>query len=116
MNKITNLTQHPASAEQKKVGVTDLVDTIGLKKALNFVGLPSEQDILNRAYEITLLALDSGHDAAMIGGALWLMAPLAEMLRENGIDPLFAFSVRESSEKDGVKTSVFRHVGFVPAV
>jgi len=57
----------------------------------------------------------------MIGGALWLMAPLATELRARNIEPLFAFSQRESVELvaengDVVKTNVFRHVGFVPAI
>ena len=58
---------------------------------------------------------------AMIGGALWLMAPLAAALREQGIEAVFAFSVRETEEQkqaDGSvrKVAVFRHAGFVPAV
>lgn len=49
------------------------------------------------------------------------MVPLAEALRKRGFEPLFAFSRRESVEEtmpDGSvrKTTVFRHVSFVPAV
>lgn len=60
-------------------------------------------------------------DAAMIGGAMWLMAPLAAAVEARGIEALFAFSRRESVEEphaDGSirKTAIFRHVGFVPAV
>ena len=55
----------------------------------------------------------------MIGGALWLMAPLSFYLKSAGINPVFAFSKRESVEEviDGktVKTNVFKHVGFVEA-
>ena len=65
----------------------------------------------------------SGPDlgGAMIGGALWLMAPLAEELKARNIQPVFAFSLRESSEiamPDGSvrKTLVFRHVGWIPAL
>ena len=41
--------------------------------------------------------------------------------REHGIQPVFAFSVRETEEQkqaDGSvrKVAVFRHAGFVPAV
>ena len=52
----------------------------------------------------------------MIGGAPYLMAELEMALGWVGIIPLYAFSVRVSSEKDGVKTSVFRHLGFVGGV
>ena len=57
----------------------------------------------------------------MIGGALWLMAPLADALRRQGIEPVFAFSVREAGEQiqaDGStrKVAIFRHSGWVVAV
>lgn len=59
-------------------------------------------------------------ERAMIGGALWLMAPLELALRAVGIEPLYAFSERTSAEQiqiDGSvrKVAVFRHVGFVRA-
>lgn len=55
---------------------------------------------------------------AMIGGAPYLMAPLEIALRDVGIRPLYAFSVRASVEKtrpDGSveKINVFKHGGFV---
>ena len=54
----------------------------------------------------------------MIGGAPFLLPILAEELREVGIDPLLAFSRRDTVEQtqpDGSvrKVAVFRHVGFV---
>jgi hypothetical protein len=53
----------------------------------------------------------------MIGGAPFLMAPLDKALREAGFSPVYAFSLRQSEEKivDGevVKTSVFKHQGFI---
>lgn len=57
----------------------------------------------------------------MIGGALWLMAPLAAELRDRGIEPVFAFAVRDTEEQiqpDGSvrKVAVFRHTGFVQAI
>lgn len=59
-------------------------------------------------------------EQAMIGGAPWLMEPLAKRLRAHGIIPLFAFSRRESIEQvqqDGSvrKTNVLKHAGFVEA-
>lgn len=138
-----NLTQHAATADQVAVGVFDLPAAVraDLQALLTFGELPNEQEIRGRAEQIAglaafhaiaaLLAGDDGlrpeGDAggfalhAMIGGALWLMAPLAAALREQGIEPVFAFSVRETEEQkqpDGSvrKVAVFRHAGFVPAV
>lgn len=130
---ILNLTQHAATTEQIKAGVVDLTgdELASLKEALTFSELPTEQDIRERAEHIASLAIfnglgpDDGDDPyferAMIGGALWLMAPLAAELRAHGIEPVFAFSVRETEEQtqpDGSvrKIAVFRHAGFVPAV
>ena len=118
--KTVNLTMHPASAEQISAGVVNLDEGLeGVKRALQFETPPSSEDITARAEFIAGAAV--GHKSAMIGGALWLMAPLATELRTRNIKPLFAFSQRESVETvaaDGsvVKTNVFRHVGFVPAI
>lgn len=130
---ILNLTQHPASADQIAVGVVDLAgeELASLKEALTFGELPDAREIRDRAEHIAELACmnglggDEGDDPfpaqVMIGGALWLMAPLAAELRARSIEPLFAFSVRETEEQkqpDGSvrKIAVFRHAGFVPAV
>lgn len=126
---ILNLTQHPSTPEQ---GVTDLIgeELASLKTALTFDTLPDAQEIAGRAEYIAELACTNGlggedddpiPTAAMIGGAPYLMAPLEAALRERGIDPLYAFSVRESAEQtqpDGTvrKVNLFRHAGFVPAV
>ena len=122
---IVNLTQHAASAEQIEAGVIDMVgkDLESLKALLTFEELPSAAEIDRRAQEITRLAKDAlfgqPERKAMIGGALWLMAPLSFYLKSAGINPVFAFSKRESVEKviDGktVKTNVFKHIGFVEA-
>lgn len=136
-----NLTQHAATADQLAAGVFDLpaAARADLQVLLTFGELPDEQEIRARAEQIAGLAAlnasaedrsdddgvqgDAGGFAlhAMIGGALWLMAPLAAALREQGIEPVFAFSVRETEEQvqpDGSvrKVAVFRHAGFVPAV
>ena len=122
---IVNLTQHAASAEQIEAGVIDMVgkDLESLKALLTFEELPSAEEIDRRAREITRLAKDAlfgqPEKKAMIGGALWLMAPLSFYLKSAGINPVFAFSKRESVERivDGktVKTNVFKHIGFVEA-
>lgn len=129
---IVNLTQHSASADQLAVGVIDLAgdELDSLKDALTFGELPDAQEIRDRAEHVAELACYNGlgdegdrpmPKQAMIGGALWLMAPLAAALRARGIDPVFAFSVRYTEEQkhaDGSvrKIAVFRHAGFVPAV
>jgi len=130
---IINLTQHSASFDQVAVGVVDLAGDhlAGLKEALTFDSCPDVQDILDRAEYIAELACYNGlsgddgdsqiPEQAMIGGALWLMSPLAAALRVRGICPVFAFSVRETEEQkqlDGSvrKVAVFRHAGFVPAI
>lgn len=135
---ILNLTQHAASADQIAAGVVDLAGLVlaALKQALTFDKCPSADDIRQRAEYVAELAciqlacmngLGGDEDdspmpqQALIGGALWLMAPLAAALRARSIEPVFAFSVRETEEQpqpDGSvrKVAVFRHAGFVPAV
>ena len=130
---IINLTQHAATAEQGAVGVVDLPaeQREALIDALTFESIPDAGEIRARAHDIAELACfnglggDDGDDPfpshAMIGGALWLMAPLAKELRLRSIEPVFAFSVRETEEKvqpDGSvkKVAIFRHAGFVQAL
>lgn len=120
--RIINLTQHASTPDQRAAGVFDLdeVDKERLVELLTFTSLEDcdAHEIKSRATQIVALALKHKPDAAMIGGALWLIAPLAKALRKHGIKPLFAFSKRESVETtddDGnvVKKSVFKHRGFV---
>ena len=130
---IINLTQHPASAEQIAAGVVDLPSEArdALIALLTFSSIPDAEEIRDRAHDIAELACFNGlggddeddpfPSQAMIGGAFWLMAPLAEELKARNIRPVFAFSLRESSEiamPDGSvrKTMIFRHVGFVDHV
>jgi len=127
---ILNLTQHPATAEQKAAGVVDLPDDRAwqIRLCLTFDNPPSPATIRQRAIDITTLALfnnlggDDGDDPhplrAMIGGAGYLMPALEKCLREHGIEPLHAFTRREvveRTEPDGAvtKSAVFRHAGFV---
>lgn len=116
---IINLTQHVATSEQIAQGVVDLQgeDLAQLKKLLNFVGMPTNGDIHDRAFDIARIADQSGAESAMIGGAPYLMPHLQKALQARGIAVLYAFSERVSEEKevDGkiVKTNVFKHVGFI---
>ena len=118
---IVNLTQHKASVDQVAAGVVDLDDSNNLKQLLNFETCPAADDIRQRAAAITELAVKAGAKQVMIGGALWLMAPLINELNKHGIEAVFAFSIRDTAETtlpDGrlVKTTVFKHAGFVPAI
>jgi len=121
---ILNLTQHTASADQLAVGVVDLppTDKAHLAGLLTMDALPTRQEIEARCADIATLA--SLHEPvalqAMIGGAPWMMSALEAALMDVGIEPVYAFSVRESVDQrqpDGSvrKVAVFRHVGFVPS-
>lgn len=121
---IVNLTQHPATPEQLAAGVVDLPvdERTKLCKLLTFDTLPTFDEIEDVALAIALLANsvvpEVDDQYAMIGGAPWLMSALELALREQRINPIYAFSVRESVEQtqpDGSvrKINVFRHVGFV---
>lgn len=136
---IINLTQHKMTGDQYQYNGTKLKELISeipeeqedhekeLKALLNFHELPTKDSINLRVMQITAYALDyfMGADVennryALIGGAPYLTAPLAEMLKKVGIIPLYAFSKRESVETvqpDGsvIKTSVFKHAGYVEA-
>lgn len=122
MNKIINLTQHKAAPDQSAAGVVDLEEPYRtkLKELLTFDVLPTASEIYTIASMIALMANKRMPDVknAMIGGAPFLMSSLEFALNTYGIDPLYAFSVRESVQEtmpDGSieKTTVFRHIGFV---
>ena len=113
---IVNLTQHAATPGQLNAGVVDHQDREKLSRLLTFDVIPSSQEVTCRARSIALMA--DGADAAMIGGAPFLMEPLAVALRMIGVVPMYAFSVRASVEEvqaDGSvkKSAIFKHAGFV---
>lgn len=116
---ILNLTQYPATPEQVAAGVIDVKGghKAALARMLTARHLPSRGLVVAMAEEIASFAhYEYGASAAMLGGAPWLMRALEDRLDAYGIEALYAFSVRESTEKTlPAKTSVFRHVGFVPA-
>lgn len=109
---VANLTQHACSQEQVEAGVVD-VEFPKLSALLTFNEIPSKVTMGNRAVEIARFASQSGFKTAMIGGAPFFMSTLEKALIDAGIKAVYAFSVRDSIEKDGIKTSVFRHAGFV---
>lgn len=132
---IVNLTQYPATPDQKSAGVVDLQgDKLeALREALTFEEIPTAEEIYKRAEYVAELAVQNGlgpddgddptPDAAMIGGvggASWLIEPLIEELRQRGIKPVFAFSTREVvdevfADRTISETEIFRHKGFVEA-
>ena len=116
---ILNFTQHAATAEQVATGVIDLMqhDLASLKELLNFVGLPTADEIYEHAYAIAALAENLFAERVMIGGAPFLMPVLQMALQKRGITVLYAFSERVSVEKEiegkVIKTNEFKHSGFV---
>ena len=81
-------------------------------KALQqLVGMPAYRDTICKSF----------HIKAMIGGAPYLMAELEKELWHLGIEPVYAFTKRESVESvdengNVSKTAVFKHAGFVSAI
>ena len=131
---IINLTQHAATAEQVEAGVIDLPPEARecLVQLLTVEALPTRQEIDARCSDIAELAAslaspDDRQDGtaglathAMIGGAPWMMGALEAALIDKGIEPVYAFSTRESVDHplpDGSvrKVAMFRFAGFVPA-
>lgn len=115
---ILNLTQHTASQDQLAEGVFEPSDKTEIQKLLTFNTIPSEVELETAAKTLAAIAVESGATYAMIGGAPFFMAPLESALKEVGIKPIYAFSVRESvdqPQEDGSikKVAVFRHKGFV---
>lgn len=119
-DRIINLTQHTATAEQVEAGVVDPAEKSAVQAALTFDAIPTASEMAERAELLARIAADSGCKRAMIGGAPFFMAPLERALLAAGIQPVYAFSVRDSREESdgngGIrKINVFRHVGFVEA-
>ena len=128
-----NLTQHQASEEQKIDGVIDLPATelVTLKTLLTIPFSKynkKQQDILildlhERAAKIVELvkkfvdqeAQNGEHvdPYVMLGGHPALMNILAEKLKAAGIRCFQSVTDRVTVEKNGVKTSVFKHLYFI---
>ena len=116
--KILNLTQHAATAEQAEAGVVDLENKAAIQAALTFDKIPTREEMRQRATFLAEFAAANYYKRAMIGGAPFFMSELERALRHYGVKPVYAFSVRDSKEEPdgngGVrKINVFKHVGFV---
>lgn len=117
---IVNITQHNATPEQKNEGVVEPENKERVKYLLTFEDVPNKYELQQVARKLAEIASNSGAKRAMIGGAPYLMAHLEVALRAAEIEPLYAFSRRESVEQaqeDGSvrKINVFKHVGWVSA-
>lgn len=117
-NSIINLTQHDATPAQVKDGVVEPQDKGAIRAELTFTGAATPEDIKEKANAIADKAVESGCGKAMIGGAGYLMSSLETALSERGIQPVYAFSERNTVVKenpDGTtsKQTVFEHKGFV---
>lgn len=119
-NGILNLTQHRASAEQIMDGVIEPDDDTKneIVDLLTFNELPNLNEISDRSRRLCKIANNLGFTKIMIGGAPYLMSVLEHDLLYSGLKPLYSFTKRVSIEKTNengevVKTSVFRHEGFI---
>ena len=122
---ILNLTQHHATPEEISAGVRELPEDKKekIRSLLTFNEIPSNQEIKERAEEIASEAwlifefAVTKERKALIGGAPFLMAGLELELLKRGIQPVYAFSKRVSTEiktEKGIeKKSVFVFEGFV---
>lgn len=116
---ILNLTQHDSTPEQIALGVFESTNKDYVRMLLTFNELPTKEEIKNNAKELAQYAKSHYVVSAMIGGAPFLMSALEKELKKLDIQPLYAFSKRESIEvieNDGVKKiSVFKHAGWIEA-
>lgn len=129
--KMLNLTQHAATPEQKLVGVVEIPEYLKkeLIELITFEEVPSPANMEDRAIKIaqlyerarSILSQDGMvpiGSFAMVGGAPYFQVFLEKALRDINVEPLHAFSKRESVDQpqaDGTtkKMVVFRHAGFV---
>jgi len=117
MNKVLNLTQHKATIDQ--VGVIEPENKKKIQNHLTFVSLPEKGIIDIKVHSLVEYCIEFHPSVkeVMIGGAPFIIEPLAIALRAAGFTPVYAFSMRQSVEKvvngEVIKSSVFKHMGFV---
>lgn len=129
ISTLINLTQHPFTTEQlaecqaKGFNTVDTVDEV--KALLTFASRPTLAEMQERAKALVAHAKANqacgviSETVVMCGGAPYFMPVLEQAFLGTGIRVVYSFSERASIETtmpDGnvVKTSVFRHAGFVP--
>lgn len=128
--RIINLTQHQATTSQRDEGVLDLPANIRqeLLALITFDAMPNRAQMERRAASVAEIAANALGviegawtdipEAAMIGGAPYFQSVLEEALLTRSIEPVYAFSRRESIDQvqpDGSvrKVQEFRHLGVV---
>ena len=116
---IYNLTQHNITAEQESAGVVELNEICKseVRAYLTFNSIPSKKQIQENARRLvaSLLTYHPKTQKVLIGGAPFFMSALEQALKAKGLEAVYAFTQRTVEEKDGVKKSVFKHEGFIPA-
>lgn len=118
-----NLTQHNLTQEQVANNECFRIEAVAndiVCDRLTFNSIPTAEEMEERALELARLAANHSVEAAVIGGAPYFMPFIEKALLKLDIMPLYSFSKRESVERknpDGtvVKTSVFKHIGWVKA-
>jgi hypothetical protein len=116
--RIINLTQHVSTTEQLSAGVFEPDNKFEIRELLTFNVIPQGNDIKRKASLLADIAETNGATHAVIGGAPFFMSALENALLERDVQPIYAFSVRDSVEEtmpDGsvVKRNIFRHAGFI---
>lgn len=117
--RILNMTQHAATVAQKEEGVFDPYPRFQeeIVSLLTFEEIPSKEEMEARASRLAEIAnchfeAKGENQGVMIGGAPFFMTHLEEAFYYSHLGVYYAFSRRESTENDGVKTSTFKHLGF----
>jgi len=114
--KRINLTQHQSTPAQNCIDLTSS-SLKKLKSLLTFTSIPDALEMKSRASLIVALAKKAEAKQAMIGGAPYFMSYLELALKKQNIQPLYAFTKRESREfaVDGKneKRTIFTHIGYV---
>lgn len=119
MIKILNLTQHPATKEQKKEGVVDLEgkDLEMLKELITFDEMPDKKNLELASYGLINIAKKHGFNNVLIGGACYFMPILDKIMKDHNINAFYAYSKRNAIDKyvDGkiVTEYTFEHEGFL---
>ena len=112
---IVNLTQHFSTPDQQ---CKEPTNKKLVQELLTFTEIPSVEEMEYRANKLVEIVYFEQVEYAMIGGAPFFMSILENALINNNIIPLYAFSTIEpikTQDDDGnlVKTSVFKHIGWV---
>lgn len=117
---IINLTQHQAVPQQQQSGIFEPPSEVQtrVRDLLTFETPPSAGQLQQRASELAQIAEQNQAQAALIGGAPFLLPYLEKALWRLGIQPAYAFSQRQAQERhkengEVVKELIFMHEGLI---